>query len=637
VEELYLTGVHLAQYRQATRRPEIYWQEALRRDPFDSRANTALGEWHMLRGEFTAAEALLRKAIARLTALNPNPAEGQPFYLLGLTLRFLQRRSQSYEAFSKATWNVAWKAAAHYALAQADATAGRWEAALQHTRRGLACNTENLNARNLAVLALRALHRDREADAMLAATRAMDPLDYWSGHLALGKVPADNGALLDLVWDYAYCGQYETAVALLQAADLTANDGSAPLVLYTVGYLLRRMDRSEEGDRAWHSAATAPPDYCFPHRLEEMLILQGVIDAIPQDAPAPYYLGNLLYDRRRYEEAIELWERAAKLDPNFPTVHRNLGIALFNVRSDKQAAMAAFNRAQVADPHDGRILYERDQLWKRAGVDPQRRLAELLDHSELVKARDDLSVELATLYNQTGQPGTALAGLLARNFQPWEGGEGLVLCQFVRARLLLARRALAAGKPVRAISHLEAALHPPRSLGEARHLLANKSDVEFALGLAHQTNGSLPEAERWWHRASREAGDFQQMSVLSVSDMTYWRGAALEKLQQPEEARDVFQSVSAYAEILEEQEPKIDYFATSLPTMLLFHEDLSHRNRVLAAFMRAQAAYGLNGAEAAIPLLRAVLALDSNHAGAADLLQEAEITLPDSQSAARAR
>jgi tetratricopeptide (TPR) repeat protein len=340
------------------------------------------------------------------------------------------------------------------------------------------------------------------------------------------------------------------------------------------------------------------------------LVLQAVTQALPSDARAPYYLGNLLYDRRRYDEAIELWQRAATLDAGFPTVHRNLGIALFNVRNDAEAALASFDRAHAADPHDGRIVYERDQLWKRTGVAPEKRLAELLRQADLVATRDDLSVELATLYNQTGKPEQTLSGLLARNFQPWEGGEGLVLGQFVRARLLLARRDIATKKHTDAITHLEAALHPPQS---------------------------------------REAGDFQQMSVLPVSDMTYWRGAALEKLEQPKQADAVFRNIAAYADELEVQEPKIDYFATSLPTMLLFHEDLSHRNRIAAAFLRAQATYGTDGAADAIPVLHAVLALDSNHAGASDLLQQAELAAPgiaapaesrkpsESQSTARAR
>jgi tetratricopeptide (TPR) repeat protein len=626
-EELYLTGLHLAQYRHATRRPEFYWQEALRRDPYDARANAALGEWHMQRGEFAAAEALLRKAIQRLINLNPNPADGQPYYRLGLVLRFMDRHSESYDAFFKATWNAALKAPAHYALAQADAAAGHWDAALQHARRSLACDTDNLNVRNLIVLALRALRRKDEAAAMLAETRALDPLDHWRRHLALGDVPRDNRALLDLVWDYIACGQYDTAIELLDAADANATDGSVPLVHYTLGYLKHRLGRINEAEQAWQQAVAAPPDYCFPHRMEEMLALQAVVEAIPGDARAPYYLGNLLYDRRRYDEAIELWQRAASLDAAFPTVHRNLGIALFNVRGDADAAVAAFDRAQAADPSDGRILYERDQLWKRAGVAPQQRLAELLHYRDLVAMRDDLSVEVATLYNQIGKPEQALPGLLSRHFQPWEGGEGLVLGQFVRASLLLARHAIAAGKPGDAITRLEAALHPPQSLGEARHLLANKSDIEYALGIAHAAAGNPSEAERWWRRASQHTGDFQQMSVLTVSDMTYCRGAALEKLQQRTQAEQVFRSIAVYADKLEVQEPKIDYFATSLPAMLLFHEDLHHRNRVLAAFLRAQATYGLDGAEAAIPMLRAVLTLDGNHAGASDLLQEAALTI----------
>jgi tetratricopeptide (TPR) repeat protein len=636
-EELYLTGLHLSQYRHATRRPELYWQEALLRDPLDARANTALGEWHMQRGEFAIAEALLRNAMQRLTALNPNPADGRAFYLLGLTLRFMDRPSESYDAFSKAAWSAAWKSPAHYALAQADAAAGRWEAALEHARRSLKCDADNLNARNLIALALRAAGNQDEASTVLAQTRSIDPLDHWSRHLALAHTPADNRALLDLVWDYVDCGQHQTAIDLLRAANMQSTDGSVPLLHYTLGYLLHRIGRKDERDRAWQSAAAASPDYCFPHRLEEMLVLQAVIHTVPGDVRAPYYLGNLLYDRRRYDEAMDLWQRAATLDASFPTVHRNLGIALFNVRGDADAAVAAFDRAQAADPRDGRILYERDQLWKRCGVPPPRRLAELLRHAGLVATRDDLSVELATLYNQTGEPEQALYGLLSRNFQPWEGGEGLVLGQFVRARLLLARHAIAARKPADAITHLEAALHPPQSIGEARHLLANKSDIEYTLGVAHAAAGNWAEAERWWQRASREAGDFQQMSVLPISGMTYWRGAALEKMRQPEQADAVFHSIAAFADELDLQEPKIDYFATSLPTMLLFHEDLAHRNRVLAAFLRAQAAYGCNGAAAAVPMLRAVLALDSNHAGASDLLQQIELSEPGAISRENSR
>ncbi len=90
-EELYLTGLHLEQYRHATRAPEAYWREALRREPGDSRSNAALGRWHLRRGEFVAAERCVRRAVESLTRRNPNPDNGEPSYVLcGHPVDFLE-------------------------------------------------------------------------------------------------------------------------------------------------------------------------------------------------------------------------------------------------------------------------------------------------------------------------------------------------------------------------------------------------------------------------------------------------------------------------------------------------------------------------------------------------------------------
>ncbi len=95
VEELYITGLHLEQYRHATRSPEPYWEEALRRDPFDSRCNTSLGKLLLRRGLFSKAEEHFCRAIQRLTARNPNPATGEPHYYLGLSLLFEDRDAEA--------------------------------------------------------------------------------------------------------------------------------------------------------------------------------------------------------------------------------------------------------------------------------------------------------------------------------------------------------------------------------------------------------------------------------------------------------------------------------------------------------------------------------------------------------------
>ena len=135
-DRLYLTGLHLWQYRHATRSPEPYWLEALSRDPRDMRCNHALAKLYLERCQFMAAELHLRRAIARATELNPNPYDGEVFYSLGLTLRLLGRIDEAYAAFYKATWNAAWSSPAYFALAQIDAgrTIGRLPASTLNGR-----------------------------------------------------------------------------------------------------------------------------------------------------------------------------------------------------------------------------------------------------------------------------------------------------------------------------------------------------------------------------------------------------------------------------------------------------------------------------------------------------------------------
>jgi tetratricopeptide (TPR) repeat protein len=620
-EELYLTGLHLEQYRHATRNPEAYWREAVRRDEGDARSNNALGLWHLRRGEFASAEKHFRAAIARITRLNPNPYDSEPYYNLGLALRFQDNDKDAYAAFYKSTWSAAWRAPAYFALAEIDAERSNWQIALDHIQRSLRADSDNLNARNLKAMILRSQGKAAEADALLQETRKLDSLDIRSRYLS-GEYPSNNQQSLDLAFDLARAGQLINAIDILGHADLTSMDGSVPVVLYSLAYFHAKSGRTQESENIYRQAAQANPAYCFPSRLEELVILQAAVDVHPEDARAAYYLGNLFYDRRRYEEAITNWENAAQLDKAFPTVWRNLGIAYFNVREDTTKALDAFDRAFSAGPSDARILYERDQLWKRSGESPERRLAELERFPALSNSRDDLSVELATLLNQTGKPEKALALLTARKFQPWEGGEGLVLGQYVRSNLLLGRLALSQGKAGEAKAFFSAALTPPLNLSEAKHFLANQSDVYFWLGAACDTLGEHASAVHYWQRAAHQRGDFQQMSVRSISDMTYWSALAYSRLGNTKQAAELFQAIYDYAIVLEQQTPKIDYFATSLPAMLLFEEDLSKRNLIDSKFLRAQALHGLGGrSNEVVILLNEILDLDRNHAGAADLAQ----------------
>jgi tetratricopeptide (TPR) repeat protein len=620
-DELFIIGLHLEQYRHATRRPEDYWREALRRDPGDSRCLLALGKWHLRRGEFAVAEKHFRTAIARLISLNPNPYDGEAHYQLGLTLRFLNRDEEAYAALYKSTWNQAWRAAGYHALAELDCRRQDWPMALEHLDQALSVNTGNLRARNHRVLVLRRLGRHEDATAQLQNTRALDPLDWWARDLA-GEVLTCNAQVrLDVSLDYARAGFLSEAVAILNGVVPEAESGAAPLLHYYRAWLLARQGKQTTSRAQLRQAAHATSDYCFPSRLEEITILEFALAANPRDARAPYYLGNLLYDRRRHGEAIRLWEKAAKLDPRFSIVWRNLGLGYFNILKNPRKAHFAYDRAFAAAPRDARVLFERDQLWKRTGEAPAKRLAELLRHQKLVRERDDLTVELSALYNQTGQHAAAQKLLATRVFQPWEGGEGQALGQHVRTHLALGRAALRDGQHGKAQAFFAAALEAPVNLGEARHLLANQSDVHFWLGEAAATAGNKMAARKHWQAAASFRGDFQEMRVRAFSEMTYYSALALERLGRGKAARRLWKELLVHARRLARSPAQIDYFATSLPTMLVFDDDLSKRQAITATFLTAQARLGLGQIAKGRRLLKSVLRRDPNHPLAADLLK----------------
>jgi tetratricopeptide (TPR) repeat protein len=631
IEELFLNGLHLAQYRHPTRMPEPYFEEALRRDPSDARCNAALGSQRLKNGEFAKAEAHFRAAVARLTSRNPNPYDGEPYYLLGLTLRYRadaahaagkpheELLADSYAALYKSTWNHAWQSAGYHSLAEIDCRRRDWTSALDHLDRSLRVNTDNLQARDLQALILRELGRHDEAEKALRATLSLDPLDWWARHLLGEAIHCDSQTRLDIAHDFARAGFFASALDVLALAKPEPTAGNGPTLHYTRAWLHQLLGETKASAASRKAARRAPRDYCFPHRVEEVVILEWAIDTDPKDACAPYYLGNLFYDRRRHREAIALWEKSARLEPDFPTVWRNLGIAYFNILEKPEKSKRAYEKAHQLAPGDARLLFERDLLWKRLRTPAGQRLAALEKYLPLVRLRDDLSVEYADLLNQAGRHADALSYLGSRRFQPWEGGEGLACGQHKRTHLALGRKALADGNAARALEHFEAALITPPNLGETSHPLANRSDAYYWIGCAAAALGHSARAKKAWENAANFRGDFQERASRQYSEMTYFSALSLQRLGKKAGAHKLFKGLKAHARHLFKEKARVYYFATSLPARLLF-DNLQHRQETTALLMEAQAEIGLGKKAVAGKLLQTVLQRDPARALATDLL-----------------
>ncbi|MFZ1013893.1 MAG: DUF5107 domain-containing protein [Terracidiphilus sp.] len=617
-EELYLTGLHLEQYRHATRLPEAYWCEGLEREPENARLNHAMGLFHLRKGEFARAEDHLVRAVRRLTARNPNPCDGEPFYHLGLARLYQGKTSEAYDAFYKSTWNYAWQSAGNYALASIIAARGDWQGALKFVEQSLLTNIENLKARALKASLLRKLGRPSEAQGIIDESLAIDPLDFrtmaeWfllTGQqqefkLFVSALEGDVQTLLDVSFDLAWAGLHEDAFTLLQACT-PHSEWTYPMVWYVLSWLAAILRQKGQAAEFLTKAEACLPDYCFPARIEEMIVLEDALRRNPTAARAHYYLGNLYYDKRRYEEAIRSWQRSIDLDDSFSIPLRNLGIAEFNVNRDAMAADRMYERAFKANPTDARLLYEWDQLRKRAGLaTPEERMEFLNAHVDLVEQRDDLSVELVTLLNQRASYQEALLRIGRRRFSPWEGGEGLVSAQYVHAHRGLGFDDLSEGRFPRALNHFDAARHYPEDLGEGKHLLTLERDLDYFSGLAAKGAGDLSLAGKYWRAGAAP--------LSSAGIHSYFRACCLMALSEEAQARDVLEGLLKLARHEMSKPAKIDYFATSLPNFLLFNDDIETRHRIETTVLLALAMDGLGEREKALEMLHRVTQEDPNH------------------------
>lgn len=618
-DELYITGLHLDQYRHATRYPENYWLEALKRDPGDSRCLTAIGLWHLKRGEFEQAVRHFQRAISRLTQLNNNPYDGEPYYQLGLALVFLDKPDDAGEAFYKAAWNRSWQGPAYLELARIAATLKNWHLALDHCVQSLRSEPENIGTWCLKALVLRELSRTEEAECCLRHCLSIDPLSPLARYLSDKTSQFPLQTALDAAHELARAGFFDLALELLNRDPLEWEYGAETIQLYTRAYLHLRAGRETQAKSEFAVAAAAPADWCFPSRLEEIQVLQAAIACGSHDGLARLLLGQLFYDRKRHLEAAELWEQAALLRPRDSLVWRNLGVARFNVKGDATGACEAYKTARKCNPDDARILYESDQLAKVMRVSVAERLADLQRNVHLVARRDDLSLELAALLNQSGKPEKALEMMLTRQFQPWEGGEGLILEEFLRAKIISGISHLIRGQANSAVDDFSSTLRPPENLGETWHPLANRSEVYYWLGEAHAAAENLADAHKWWTKAAESAGDFQQMAVTPYSEKTLFQILSLQRLKRLAEAKDLIEKLRLYAEELLRHPATIDYFATSLPTLLLFNTDLQTAQALKARFLMSQVHLAAGDIQAAHELAEDILRQNPSHSGAADM------------------
>ena len=633
IDQLYLTGLHLEQYRHATWRALDYYEEALRRDPLDYRCNMQTGLWYLRRARFEKAEPYLQTAVKVLKKRNPNPYDGEPLFYLGIVKRFRHQWREAYELFWKSTWNKAWADAGYYEAACISMYQERWEDALDELERALISNSHNHQARALKAVTLRKLGRKDEALSWIKESYKIDPFNYvcmfeeyllTNDHAPLEHmVELMHGSICnyhETALDYAHAGLTDEATQVLQTA-IDKDVEESPLTYYYLAYWNKLSGSNDYLEKA----VTISPDYCFPNRLEDAEIL-GFLMELPfvEDARIPYYLGCLYYDKRQYDVAIRNWECSAKLDPNFPIVWRNLALARFNKENRQDEALEYMEKAFHLDETDSRMLMELDQLYKRLHKPHQVRLDFLQKYPQLIQQRDDLVLEEITLLNQLGRYEEAMKKLDAHQFHPWEGGEGKVSSQYQICRVELAKQELAKQDKQerqdninKAIRLLEECLEYPPHLGEGKLYGAQENDFYYLLGVAYDALGQTEKAVACWQEATK--GPQEPAAAMYYNDAKpdkiFYQGLALRKLGREDEAHGRFYKLINYGKQHIYDKVVMDYFAVSLPDLLIWEDSLDIKNLIHCKYMLALGYYGMGDKEKGLRYLSEVENLDNNHQG----------------------
>lgn len=630
-EQLYLAGLHLEQYRHATYSAAEYYFEALKRDKHDIRCNNAIGLLELKKANFAEAESYFRIAINTLTERNPNPYNSEPYYNLGLSLRFQYKDNEAYDAFYKCVWNDAWQASGYFQLAQLATKNKNYEEALELIDKSLIKQYHNHKARHLKIGLLRLTKKLEDASKLIEESLRIDPFNVGCYFEKL-KIESDESNLnsllhlmhgnihhfIEIALDYCWAGLYDEAIDFLKLGVEQQKEAVYPLAWYFLGWFCFLNENTQEALMYYKKGEAELPGTCFPNQCESVLAFNNCIFLLKNSSKAHYYLGNFYYHNRNYLVAIKNWEKSEQLDSEFPTVKRNLALAYFNKTNKKENALTASQEAFRLDDKDSRVFMELDALYKRLNKDYSFRLKELEKHEELVSARDDLYLEKITLLNYTNNFSLAHQYLLKRQFHPWEGGEGKVTGQYVFNLVEWAKEEILAGQYLEAISKLEKAQIYPNNLGEGKLYGAQENDIHFWLGVCYEYMNDSKKATVYFNQAS--IGIQNPSPALFYNDQQpdkiFYQGLAFCKLNKIGKAEECFRILMQYGIKHKNDTVEMDYFAVSLPDMMIWEDDLNERNKEHCTYLIALGKLGIGRFNDAEKLLQSILFKNNYHQGA---------------------
>ena len=517
-EELYLAGVHVAQYRDPAVEPDSYWKEALKRDINHIPSLIAMAKYEYSLCNFEFAKDYAERAIKNITVYNERVESGQVYYVYAQILEALGEYKKAYDYYYKAAWAADSVSKAMARIALLDIRNKAYKAAIKHAETALDYGRNNSLAKISKVIAMKAIKLD--AAEIINKELTADPLDHYMRYLSdtedfYGIMDSNPLEIcLDIAFDFDAMGLYRENVKLLRGLLKAKPEAAQPMLYYALGYY--KYLCGEDGAEEYKKGALAEIGKTFPVRKEEMRILEDVI-AKTNDKKAKMLLGCLLYNKRHYEKAAALWEECDDL-----ISARNLAVAYFSHLNRKDKALPLMMKAISLAEDSEELIYEIVVLMDKLGIPAKEKIDFLTSHKI---TRDDCFTELAKAYNQDLQPEKAIETLMSHSFVPCEGGEHAIADQYLFAHLVMGREEQEKGNTEKAIALFRKGQILPQSLGAGIWNHCKLVPLKFFEALCLEEMGKKSEADEIFSYIANIGIEY--FSNMHLRELPYYQAHAL--------------------------------------------------------------------------------------------------------------
>ena len=541
---------------------EIKYKNVLKLDEYCSRALCYLAILYYRQGRYRDAIKLLEKSVK----VNPSFEDGH--YYLGLSYLKLNDHFNSEIELWKARMSMKFFSPASYHIALIKVREKDFEKAEEILREIIQRNSRDIKSIFLYIAVLRRLGKLDKALEITKKALDVFPLYYpiLSEWMLCTKgteeyneaksefkrvVLAKGQKVLEVVKEYINAKLFEEAENILKMA--VSNGIDTPMIHYYLGFVYENIRKLSERDKEYKIGNSKNPDYVFPHRLEEIEILESVINATGDPKPS-YYIGNLLFYLRRFKEAIEKWEEARRKGLQYSILYRNLGYAYYTVYRDAQKALKMYEEAIRLDPLNYRLYLEYDEVCAWLGL-TNKRIRTLEEARKRIR-KDSILAKLSSAYVDAGEYDKALKILMTNTFTPAEGYYGYWNI-YVEALVRRGVEKMKRGKLREAIEDFLSAFKYPSNLGVGAPYPPYRHEAmqRYWLGECYLALGEREKALEVWNKV------FIQERLTPVEK--YYKGLILKRLGREKEAKQYFESLLLKAS---QRERKIIKFKKSIPS-----------------------------------------------------------------------